>query len=441
MRRRRFWPYPSIVAFVSLAVVTGCGPGGKSSLQDPNVIRFAHSVTGGPQKDVYDEVCAEFEELNPGITVQQIAIDDEVYQDLGLLKLFTGGNPPDVYAQWGGWLVQRDFAANRAADLTDYFNQNGWKEEFYNHVWPWTEVDGRIYMVPASVDVTTVLWYNTELLRSLGGQLPATWEEFVDLCRKAKAAGKIPITAGNNDKWVLGNWGAHIVSRVAGEDLYARVLQLAPNAKFANPDFIRALRLLEQLAEEDFFNFGVIGLTGTEGEMPFRAGDALFHPIGSWIIDDWIGEVPDLEFDFINTPPISGGKGNQGSVLGLVSGFMIYKDSPRIDLTVEFMRYFMSAEVQRRFVGIGMFSSVKGAFEGDVEPHLARLRLLIDTAPVLVPPADTGFSTDVARHFYDAINSVIGGLSSAGDALERCDRRVERYRRRARITPSGGSAK
>ncbi len=429
----------SSILCVAMCLMVGCGSPKEGRNTDPNTLRFAHSETGGTIKDTYDEICAEFERLNPGVRVIQIAIEDEVYQDLGLVKLFAGGNPPDVFFQWGGWLVQRDYAAGRAADLTEYLEKDGWKNEFYDYVWPWTEVDGRIYMIPNTIGITTILWYNVDLLNTLQAGVPETWQEFVEVCRKAKEAGLIPITAGNNDKWVLGNWGAHIISRVAGEELYKQTLNLAPGTKFASPDFIQGLKLLQELQQSGFFNPGVIGLTDEEGQMTFRTGEALFHPIGSWVLDYWINEVPELHFDFINTPRIPGGKGNQESVLGVISGFMMYKECPRKELAIRFLRHFHSVESQRRLIkSSGVFTAVKAAMEGELEPHLAKMRDLAESTPVLVPPGDTGFRTDVARHFYDAINSVVGGLSTPEEALKRCDRRIERLRAHDALVLSGG---
>jgi ABC-type glycerol-3-phosphate transport system substrate-binding protein len=429
----------SAAAIGVLLLSSSCGRSPERSESEQVVLRFAHNTTGGKSKGILDDVCREFGERNPGVRVQQIVIEDEEYQDIGLIKLFSGGNPPDVYFQWGGWLVERDVAAGRAADLTDYLDQDGWKEEFDSIVWPSAMVGDRIYMIPDASWVTTVLWYNLEVFRSLHLEVPKTWAEFVAVCRKAKAAGKIPITAGNNEKWPLGNWAGHIVSRVAGEDLYRKTLQLAPGTSFAHPDFIRALSLLEDLAKERFFNEGVIGLSTLEGQMPFRTGEALFHPVGSWITDRLLDEDPDLEYDFFNTPQIPDGKGNQNSILWLSTGYMVYRDSPRKDLAVRFLRYHASPEVQRRYVAIGVCSSIKAGFEGGVEPHLAKIRALVESATVTVPPGDTGFPVEVAGHFYDAVSNVVGGLASSAEALRKCDERVARLRGRDLLGSPGGS--
>ena len=80
----------SIALLISLAcLLSGCGSSSSSGKDDPNVLRLAHNVTGGKSAPIMDDICHEFEERNPGVTVQQIAMDDDIYQDIGLMKLLS----------------------------------------------------------------------------------------------------------------------------------------------------------------------------------------------------------------------------------------------------------------------------------------------------------------------------------------------------------------
>ena len=127
-------------------------------------------------------------------------------------------------------------------------------------------------------------------------------------------------------------------------------------------------------------------------------------------------------------------------MLGHVSGYMVYKHTPRKDLSIRFLKYYTSPEVQRRVVAVGVFSAVKAAHEGVSEPHLEKIRRHMESEPLIVPPADVGFSVDVANHFYDAINDVIGGLADPAEALKKCDERLERLRGRKTAVGTGGSS-
>ena len=62
------------------------------------------------------------------------------------------------------------------------------------------------------------------------------------------------------------------------------------------------------------------------------------HPIGSWLVTWAVEEAPELEFDFVNLPAMpEGSAGDQGSVIGVETGYMVNANSPNIDLAVEFL--------------------------------------------------------------------------------------------------------
>ena len=62
------------------------------------------------------------------------------------------------------------------------------------------------------------------------------------------------------------------------------------------------------------------------------------HPIGSWLVSWAVDEAPDLEFDFVNLPAMpEGSAGDQGSAIGVETGYMVNAKSPNIDLAVEFL--------------------------------------------------------------------------------------------------------
>ena len=75
------------------------------------------------------------------------------------------------------------------------------------------------------------------------------------------------------------------------------------------------------------------------------------HPIGSWLVSWAIDEAPDLDFDFVNLPAMpEGSAGDQGSVIGVETGYMVNANSPNIDLALEFLALVNSPENVQRFI-------------------------------------------------------------------------------------------
>jgi len=319
------------------------------------VLRFAYPTSGDKFFQLMQSVIAEFEELHSGVTIKQHVMDGEIYQDFGLLTLFQSGQPPDLYGQWGGWLVQRDATFGFAADLTEVLDTlrvagRPWRERFLLPAWSGMLAEGRNFGIPTSIGISNVIWYNLTLFQQLNLQPPATWEALEQVCQTLLANGVVPISQGNRTVWPMGNWAAHVVSRVAGEQAYLDVMQLKPGTCFANPDFIRALQLFENLARQNFFNPGMNGRSELEGMMQFLNGHSAMHPIGSWLVSQAIDENVTLAYDALNTPLVFPGKGDSTSILGVTFGYLISRRTPHFDLAARFLEYLTRPEIQKRFV-------------------------------------------------------------------------------------------
>lgn len=393
-------------------------------------LRFAHSTTGGAQRIVLNKIIAAFEQMYPDVKVKEIVQDADVYEDEGLITLVQSKTPPDVYFQWGGDLVRLYAESGFGADLTAALEKGGWKDTFLDAAWPDAMYEGKIYLIPTNLDVTTVLWYNEVMFEETGVTAPETWSEFMNVCAKLKENGITPVIVGNKELWPLGNWAGHIVGNAGGADLYDNVFTLKED--FANPDFIRAFGLFEEMAEKGYFNEGMNGMDADPGMMGFFQGFAAMHPIGSWLVPEALTSAPeDFRYSAFNTPAISWGKGEQPSIIGLSTGYMIHAESPNFDVAVSFLRFFTSLESQILQAEAGDFSSVKGVMEmAEIDPNTVLLAQIFRDAVTIFAPPDTGYPVEIADTFYQGAAFVAGGVKSAEEALEWVDAQLEARRQR-----------
>src|SRR5687768_4992062 len=117
-----------------------------TALAQQTELRITHATTGGAEKEVLDAIVAAFEAANPDIKVKQIAFDDDVYSNTGLITQLQGQDVPDIYFQWAGFPVKRDVGAGYALDLTQALASDGWGDTFVPAIWTegaGTMVDGK----------------------------------------------------------------------------------------------------------------------------------------------------------------------------------------------------------------------------------------------------------------------------------------------------------
>lgn len=395
------------------------------------VLKFAHSVTSGASKPIYEAACAEFEALHPGVKIKQIIQEGNIYERQGLQSMLQGGDPPDLFFEWGGHRVLSKVRDGYVADLTEALDKDGWRETFHANAWHETTVDGRNYMIPNAIMVSVMYWYNPKILARHNLPVPKTYEQFIDVMRKLKAAGETPVFCGNRDIWPLGNWGAHIIHRVVGAKLYDDVLGLEPGTSFVNPGFIEALGKIQTWAKEGFFNKGFMAISDPDAQVTFFNGKGVFYPMGNWLISGVQTDAPpDFEYDGFNLPPMADGRGDQTSLMALNTGYMVSKATKHFDLAIAFLRYMTSESVQRRMVDAGAITAVKGLVDPEkIDPHLRRALEAWQRAKITFAPPDTGYRIDVANRLYDAIALVADGKADPKTALTRAEEQVAPWRK------------
>jgi len=388
-------------------------------------LKIAHTMTGGMNRVAFDRIVAGFEKIYPNVKVKQIVQDDDVYEDEGLITMVQSRTPPDIYFQWGGDLVRKYARNGFAVDLTEVLNRGGWKNYFLEASWPDCMYENKVYMIPDSLDVTTALWYNKAIFDKYGLTEPETWSEFMDVCAKLKENGITPLIIGNKELWPLGNWAGHIVGKAAGIEVYDAVFTL--KEEFANPDFVKAFDLLQRMAEEGYFNEGMNGMDADPAMMGFFQGFAAMHPIGSWLVSQAKTSAPeDFQYGVFNTPSIPWGKGEQESIIGLSTGFMIHSQSTNFDIAVSFLRFYTSLENQKLMAESGPFSAIRGAIEiAEIDPHTELLAQIFQSARVIFGPPDTAYPVEIADTFYQGAAFVAGDEKNAQEALEWVDKQLE----------------
>jgi raffinose/stachyose/melibiose transport system substrate-binding protein len=408
IRWKHFIPIAATVAAASL-VLTGCSPGG-----DDKVLRIAMGSPGEAQIRVWDAVAAEFEEANPGYTVEMNYQDDDQYQTIGLPNLLSGRNAPDIYFEWVGSRLETRNADGFAADLTKYVEDGPLTGLFDESAFAPATIDGSIRMVPHIADVTNVLWYNVDLLAAEGLEPPTTWEDLLATCDALDAAGIIPIASGNKDLWAAGNWLGHLVSRVVGEDAYDSALK--GETSFDTPEWVEAFGYVEELAEHKCVNDSANAIDDNEGAQLFFQGKAAMHAIGSWLVSWAIDEAPDLNFDFVNLPEMPGA-GDQGSVIGVVTGYVVNAKSSKIDMAVEFLAMLNEAANVEAFIDAEAVPIALSAADSTaIDERTVRLNALLSESGTVINPPDTGYDLKIAEAFYAALAAVLGGQSTPEEA-------------------------
>ena len=220
----------------------------------------------------------------------------------------------------------------------------------------------------------------------------------------------------------MGSVASHLVSRVIGEQLYSDTMD--GKAPLNSPEMVEAFGYLASLAP--FVNKSVNALADDEANTQFFLQKAATIQIGSWLMADAATDADGLDFDYFNLPPIPAGKGDQSSVLGISTGFMVNPNSAHVDETVDLLAMMVDEEGTKAWAEAGLAPMTVDPFVGvDADPRTVSLAKMLSTAGTVVAPADSGHDIEIAAAFYDAAASVIGGTSTPQEALDTAQSRTD----------------
>lgn len=166
--------------------LTGCGNGsgsedGKQDSGEDQVITFygfSDWMDAEPFKEAYEQAKAEFEEENPGYTVE-LQSDPWGDWEQKYKTMFAAGNPADVFM-----VNNPDFPvfanSGNLLDLGEY-TEDGYFDQFFPGVMSMYQWKEKNMAIPFTTDCR-VLWYNKDIFEEAGldpEKPPQTWEELV----------------------------------------------------------------------------------------------------------------------------------------------------------------------------------------------------------------------------------------------------------------------
>ncbi|MFF3500622.1 extracellular solute-binding protein [Streptomyces sp. NPDC003247] len=164
---------------------------------DGDTLRIAANST---DRTPMDAVVKAFEKANPDIEVDVTYADTDQLQST-LRTQLSSGTAPDVFTVWPGngnpAAVQVLQKGGYLADLSDY----GFVSDIAEGDKSVTQVDGKTYIVPVTFNGIGAI-YNKETLAEIGGTEPKTWDDVLDLCKKAQDHDKVLLALGNQTTWV-----------------------------------------------------------------------------------------------------------------------------------------------------------------------------------------------------------------------------------------------
>lgn len=192
---------------------------------------------------------------------------------------------PDVFMVKGSWVD--NFADNNImAPINDYLDKYEHKDAFREGVFDAATREGKIYGLPNQLSITSVVYYNENLWKSIGyDAFPDNWEDIFAAAKEFNEKGIATISLGNSERWpaescILSTLG----DRYTGMDWTNSMIANDGQAKFTDEKFISALKRLQELAAGQVFNPDFNTITETQSVEYYSQGKAASVVSGHWTV-------------------------------------------------------------------------------------------------------------------------------------------------------------
>jgi len=307
-------------------------------------------------KDAYATFFQKYQDSHPGITVAFQTFKNTEYPQV-LTTGLTGSNGPDIaqvqaygklqpYVDGGNLLpLDGEIAGLDKIDKAALAGATGRK-------------DGKTYGVPFAVQ-TIQMFYNKALFAKHNLTAPTTWDEFIAVNDALLAAKITPIAVGGKDAWTL-----PVVHEALGSAVYGgipfRDEVVAGKTDFTDPRFVASVQVLTDL--QKYLPANVVGVSYTEAQSLFLAGQAAMFPGGSFEFGFFTSQNADLELGVFQVPPAPGAASSTALTPGYADGsWAINQATAHRAEALELLTWMASPEYGQLFAdALGQMSPIEG---------------------------------------------------------------------------------
>jgi len=170
-------------------------------------------------------------------------------------------------------------AAGLIEDLSADWQKNGWNDT-YAAVKQSSTYGGKLYSLPLGYDAYG-LFYRKDLFEKAGihGE-PADWTQFLDACRKLKAAGIAPIAVAARDAWTLAAWFDYLDLRINGYAFHQKLM--AGDVAYTDPRVRAVYAAWKKLIDDKYFIDNALSYDVDSLSPLIVNGQAAMTLMGTW---------------------------------------------------------------------------------------------------------------------------------------------------------------
>lgn len=418
------WINAGIAMVLTVTALAGCGAssGGNTKTE-------AETDKGGEEQitltymgwldnneDGIRAVADLYEKANPNVKIDVELLESDQYDTVYMARMASGEAADLMSIRYQAADKKNYAAGDYVADLSGQPAVSNLKEGL-DQV---SAYEGAIQGIPVAADCWG-MWYNADMMKELGLEVPKTIDDFRKCCDAAKAAGYVPMANGLQDGWTAWMslwtlWGK------AGEKdpaLFDR-FQVGEAVLSDVPEVEWAFETALEYYKAGYYPDNVLGTSQDSAVQLWYNKEALFCPNGSFFLPEVQAANPDFKYGFCKQPYNETEQEDICAQGGYTFSMAAYKKGKHVDEAVDFINFFFEPENYQVYVdNAGVIgTTIEGVTAGDSEAA-AEIGECITSMNTNLHP---GNAQDAA---LDGFSAVFAGVKTPEEVVADMDRMLK----------------
>jgi len=327
--------------------------------------------TGGGEAAGLTKLVAIWDKANASCKVKNEAVAGGAGSNAKavLQQRLAAHDPPDSFQGHAGAELRDYIKAGQLEPIDFVYKQYGFNKVMPKLLISQIKYQGHLWSVPENIHRANVLWFNPKVLRQAGIKPPNadksyTWGQFIAALDKAKAAGVIPLSMG--EQWTSDHLWETVVIGVYGPKGWTALWKPGSSSLWHSKKMTTALNRYKQLLS--YTNSDAGSLTWQDAGKLVADGKAAFNIMGDWQdgyfsgskAGDNLALKPGKDYGWTAVP------GTSGVYDWLSDSFTLPKGAPHRDSAIKWLAFLGSKKAQ------DTFNPVKGSIPArqDANPRL-----------------------------------------------------------------------
>jgi raffinose/stachyose/melibiose transport system substrate-binding protein len=316
---------------------TGSDSSGKKEAEKVTLTVWGDQGGQEQVEPAFDKINSLFMEKHPNIQID--------YQYSGTLQSIDtavrSNSLPDLFWVQGNKTPMMELYVESGALLPlDEFNID--TSRYPKEAVEYGTVKGTLYSsLPAFMD-SQLIYYNKEIFKKHGLEVPKTFQEFVDLFDALKKEGVTPMAMPGKDE-VNRSWLGYALMPALAHDSLDRINK--GEGDFSDPNIIKAFQTIQDFANKGYFNKDFVSTDMTGAQLSFTNGDTAMTADGTWsysayknALDNNLGTFYIPNMDGKKVAPLS---------YGQINTYAVSANTKHPEEAAEYIKFLSSQEAQQ----------------------------------------------------------------------------------------------